>query len=448
MRRNPARTGPLITPIVHFNEPTVTRFAGLVPLIRYLEDVLDLPNRLRIAINQDVGRRTFPVHQVLFAFLVAALAGVAKVAHLELLRGDRVIEKMLRLVRWPVRKVFSLALNGVTDTGVTGLVSLERDIGCATFAKDETYVLNFDSSALIAYGEQEGALFGFCGWGRNRRRFNPVVASVGATGAVVNSKFRDGSSLDAKQDEAFILETIETVAKRVAGKLAAIRADSGFWSLALGNRLIALSIKFAIVLPMHPGVKLQLPLQTYTPLDGDDDIELAEMSGAKVNLPASLRVIIIRRRVLDPKAPPQGKVVQCDPNWRYQVVVTSLDWAPEDVWRFYNDRANIEHVFRDGKQSLGLDWLVSHDFRANEVAFHLRLIAYNADKSFQQAATATAIADERKVIRAGVAFRQTRLYALAGRLVNHGGSWVLRLAPNRLVRALMEFYAPDLVLAD
>lgn len=34
----------------------------------------------------------------------------------------------------------------------------------------------------------------------------------------------------------------------------------------------------------------------------------------------------------------------------YQSLLTSEDWEPRDVWRFYNHRADCERVFRVGKQ--------------------------------------------------------------------------------------------------
>lgn len=448
-RRNPSRKGPLVRPTVQFDDPTLTRFAGLLPLIRYLENELKLPTRLREACETRGRRRLFPIHQVLFAFLVATLAGVAKLAHLDLLRNDRVLAKMSRLARWPVRKVFSLALSGTSDADVSGITSLIRELGCGTFANDESYVLDFDTSALIAYGEQEGAAFGFCGWGRNRRRYYPIVAAVGSTRAAVNARFRDGSAMKAEEEAGFLLETIDDVAKRAVGKLAAIRADAGFWSNHMMTTLLARNIPFAISHPLNAAVKLQLRKLSFAPLDGDEDVELAVVEGKQLGYPDDVHVVVIRRRVHDPKAPPQGKKVDFDPMWRYQAIATSLpsSWDAYDVWNFYNHRACVELVFRSGKQELGLDWLVSHSFRGNQTAFLMRLLAMNADLSFHAACVAKASAEGRKLLRTGLGFRQTRLYNLAGRLVDHGGNWVLRLAPNRMVRALFTFYAQDLPVA-
>jgi hypothetical protein len=95
-------------------------------------------------------------------------------------------------------------------------------------------------------------------------------------------------------------------------------------------------------------------------------------------------VIVIRRFVHDKKAPPQGKVVLTDPNWRYQALITSMSWEPLDLWRFYNDRGDCERVFKVAKHALGMSHLVGQEFKVNSVAFLLRLLAFNADLLYQR----------------------------------------------------------------
>ena len=136
------------------------------------------------------------------------------------------------------------------------------------------------------------------------------------------------------------------------------------------------------------------------------------------------------------------KIAQ-DADSRYHAIVTSLDWQAADCWRFYNDRGDAERVFKTGKQALGLGNLVSQGFRANEVAFLLRLIAYNVDVLFQQAAEEAAIAENRPVVRMGLKARQPRFFGLAGRLLRIHDSWVLRLPRSRKVSALWAYYDPS-----
>ena len=442
-RANTTRRGPLPAPDVRFSETTLSRYAGAVPMLRYFSEVLELPQRLALAVPA-VGRsRRHPVPHVLYAFLVGALLGIEKLAHLEWLRGDCVVEKFLRLAAWPVRKVFSEALATVSDAGVAALSALLTSLGLWSIAGRETAVIDFDSTALVCFGTQEGAEFGYCGKGRNRRRHHPLVASVAETRAVVHATYRDGSAIDEKQAIAFMREAVARVRTKVAGALS-IRADAGFWSKAMGAWLLEAGIPFTFAMPLYSALKLHLMTIAFEVVaEDDEDIEVGVLAGTAMGYDPRLRIIVVRRRVHDASAPPPGKVVDWDPDWRYQAIVTSTDWTPLDVWRFYNDRGDAERVFKVGKQALGLGWLVSHDLRANTVAFLLRLLAYNADLLFQQDAERRARAAERPVRRLGLQARQHYFYQLAGRLLRVHNRWVLRLPVNAQVEAMWAYYDRD-----
>jgi hypothetical protein len=309
----------------------------------------------------------------------------------------------------------------------------------------DSVILDFDSSAIVSFGEQEGALFGYNGKGRNRRRHHPLVASVAATRAVVNAKYRDGSAIDAKEAIDFFRETVERVRTRFSDIFPAIRADSGFWSHALAAWLLAEKLPFVMSFPLGAAIKLMLHASTWQTLDGDPDIELATVKGEDLHLDPRVKVVVIRRFVHDEKTPPQGKVVKNDPNWRYQALVTSLDWEPLDVWRFYNDRGDCERIFKVAKHALGMGRLISHDFKANNVAFLLRMLAFNVDLLFQRYTEERAREQNKPVIHIGLQARQNRFYRGAARLLRFQNEWVLRVQKNRYVEKLWAFYGDDVL---
>ena len=446
-RRNTTRRGPLASPTVRADDGSLTRFAGLVPLARFANQRLELPALLREAVPTPGRRRTYPVHLVLYAFVMGALLGVQKLAHLDWLRGDAVVLKFLRLPSWPVRKVFSRALAGVSDRSLGRLQDLLTELGLRHVADQSSVVADFDSSAIVAFGQQEGALFGYSGRGRNRRRHHPLVASVAEGRTVFHMKYRDGSAFDAKQVIDFFTESLRRLRKRLPEATLSFRADSGFWSAKVGDWLLEQNLSFFFALRMTPNVKLMLPTVRFKPADPDDeDLQVGTLDGKSLGLDERLRVTVIRRRVHDPKAPPPGKVIQTSTDWRYQAILTNeKDWEPLDVWRFYNDRGDCERVFKTAKHGLGLSWLVAHGLRANTVAFLLRLVAFNVDQLFQADAEQRAHEEGRRELRCGLLFRQVRLFNTAGRLLREHGRWVLRVSDSDRLRRLWAFYAPDLL---
>ncbi|MCP4810054.1 MAG: transposase [Proteobacteria bacterium] len=428
------------------DDPTLTRFAGIVPVARFANGVLELPSFLRQAAPTPGRRRIYPVHLVLYAFVMGALVGVQRLAHLDWLRGDAVLLRFLRLPAWPVRKVFSRALAGVSDVSLERLQDLLTMLGLRAVSGRKSVVADFDSSAIVAFGEQEGALFGYSGRGRNRRRHHPLVASVAEGRTVFHQKYRDGSAFDAKQVIDFFAESLRRLRQHLPDAKVAYRADSGFWSAKVGDWLLEQDLSFFFALRMHPGVKLMLPTVRFHPADdGEDDLQVGVLDGEALSMDQRIRVTVIRRRIHDRNAPPPGKVIKASPEWRYQAILTNKkDWDPLDVWRFYNDRGDCERVFKTATHGLGMSWLIAHGLRANTVAFLLRLIAFNVDQLFQADAERRATEDGRRVRRHGLLYRQVRLFNCAGRLLKERGRWVLRIARNERLSSLWRFYAPEL----
>ena len=71
--------------------------------------------------------------------------------------------------------------------------------------------------------------------------------------------------------------------------------------------------------------------------------------------------------------------------YSYQVIVTNIEgMSPEEVWRFYNGRANVENMIKEGILSYSLDVNISHFYGANVGHFHLVMLAYNLMNLFKE----------------------------------------------------------------
>ena len=253
------------------------------------------------------------------------------------------------------------------------------------------------------------------------------------------------SQLTAEETIDFLDEALRRLRERFGPAVTiTVRGDSGIWCRKVDTWLREQGVGFVMAMPMVAAVKLHiLNTATFTDDTDDDDIEFAILPGKLLGMGDGARVAVIRRRVDDPKAPPQGKVVNGDNAWRYQAVITDRDWTAVDLWRFYNCRADCERVFRIGKQALALGHLVSRKYRANEAAFLLRCLAYNADLRFQQHCEEQAREHARPVRHHGLEWRQPRFYRSPGRLLLLNGQHVLRVQDNEVQRDLWAFYDPD-----
>lgn len=51
--------------------------------------------------------------------------------------------------------------------------------------------------------------------------------------------------------------------------------------------------------------------------------------------------------------------------------------APEDIWHFYNGRANVENMIQEAAVGFGMDNSPSHWYAGNMAYFNIGMLAYN-----------------------------------------------------------------------
>ena len=108
--------------------------------------------------------------------------------------------------------------------------------------------------------------------------------------------------------------------------------------------------------------------------------------------------------------------------YSYQVIVTNIEgWKPEEVWRFYNGRANVENMIKEGIMGYSLDVSVSHCYGANVAHFFLVMLAYNLMNWFKEE-----VLGQKKVKRMAKWIRG-RFLMIAGKLIRRGRKWILNL---------------------
>jgi hypothetical protein len=67
-------------------------------------------------------------------------------------------------------------------------------------------------------------------------------------------------------------------------------------------------------------------------------------------------------------------------------MVTNLDDMPlEEVWRWYNKRANVENKIDELKTGFGLDQNSQHAMVKNKAFMWIKILAYNLPNWFRQA---------------------------------------------------------------
>lgn len=139
----------------------------------------------------------------------------------------------------------------------------------------------------------------------------------------------------------------------------------------------------------------------------------------------SLRVVW---RATERLAEPDGQLLT-EPEITIDAYWTSLDWSPEDIQDFYQQRGTSEQFHSELKTDLDLERLPSGKLAANQHILDLAMIAYNVLRVLGQQMLASGQVPGRKADSQRLRLRTVlnSLIYMAGRVVRHARRQILRI---------------------
>ena len=115
-------------------------------------------------------------------------------------------------------------------------------------------------------------------------------------------------------------------------------------------------------------------------------LEVGETSYQALGWTMARRVVVVRECVRErPEA--RGRRLLDVPGYTFHVVVTTLRFAPADVWRFYNSRADSENRLKELKDDFGANGFCLQAFDGTEAAVRLICFLFNLLASFKREVT-------------------------------------------------------------
>jgi hypothetical protein len=165
-------------------------------------------------------------------------------------------------------------------------------------------------------------------------------------------------------------------------RVGLVRADSGFFDDALLSFLEAVGLPYIVVARMTRWLKRQaVQVRDWRELDehyavGSFQLELYGWKGKR-------RFVVVREREREDKSSLGRRLLEL-PGYTYRVFVTTLDGPEEQIWRTYNQRADMENRIAELKYDLGVDDFCLKEFFATEAAFKAILFLFNLLSEFQQ----------------------------------------------------------------
>src|SRR4030095_13500996 len=235
-------------------ERAVTPFGGMAVFVEYLKRI-DLVGALRRHMPvRYLSRNQIDPSTTLVCFLVSVLAGARRFAHAAWLRGDKALQAVLGVDRFPTDDTICNLLRRFTMGNVQRLFEpLKRCELDARPLRDEGDSLDLDSTVFERYGEQEGSLKGHNPRKHGRPSHHPLLAILSEAHFVLHGCVRSRHCGTSRGVGEFLKEALALWGQRA--KIRLLRADSGFFDDKLLSCLEQRLLPYIVVAKLTPWVK-------------------------------------------------------------------------------------------------------------------------------------------------------------------------------------------------
>jgi len=317
------------------------------------------------------------------AFLMAVLAGAKRFAHANWLRNDRALHAVLGMSRFPVddtiRNLFRRFGMGDVHRLFDPLAEWQME---RLPARNDGYSLDLDSTVFERYGQQQGSLKGHNPRKHGRPSHHPLLAVLAEAHFLLHGWLRSGNCGAARGVVEFLQEALALWGQRQ--KIRLVRADSGFFEDKLLSFLEQRSLPYIVVARLTKWIKREAQrVQVWKALD--ESYSVGEFRLQLLGWERERRFVVVRERVREGRNSVGRKLFEV-PDYTFRLFVTSRSDAPEEIWRDYNRRADMENRIAELKHDLGADGFCLQEFFATEAAFQAILLLFNLLSEFQRAA--------------------------------------------------------------
>ena len=276
--------------------------------------------------------------------------------------------------------------------------------------------VDLDSTICEVHGKQkQGAAYGCT----KELGYHPLLAARADTGEVLGARMRKGSAGSSRGVVRFVDELVANLRRAGAAGPTTVRADTGFWSRKLIDRLDAHDIKWSITVALIPAVRAAIqaiPSTAWTDIaytkGGHAQVAETTYATGRGKAKRTVRLVVRRTRLTE------GAQQRLWPDWRHHAFITNTEHdtaAAAD--EFHRAHAVVELAIRDLKEGTGLDHVPSGHYGANCAPLACAMLAHNIGHWTDTLAGAPPATNRS---------RRTRLVALAAVLVNRSGTPTLR----------------------
>jgi len=305
-----------------------------------------------------------------------------------------------------------------TQTGLVGLGKVRDEINREILARDGVKDSPLDLDASFIESGKAGAKYSYL----KEKGSMPMLAALYEKGVFVDDEFREGN-VSPVVGHAPVYRRAKARVEQAGKTIARFRADSASYQSELINALEEDGVQWTITADKNSAVLSlidRIPEKDWTPFPGaaGESVEVAETVHAMTGTPKAFRLLV--KRVRDRSTPIGALLV----SYRYWVVATNFgpEVSVSQVLSWHQQRGEFENFFKGLKNDVGVGYLPTGGLHANAVFFRIGVLAYNLFIGFKRdLLPASCQTWTLRTVR-------WRVFSLAGRIVRHARSLVLKLA--------------------
>ena len=408
---------------IEFTNKEITPWGGMVLINKMLEK-MDIKSVLKqCPLPSQGSNRGYNPEQLFLNFMVGVWCGANNIEQLEVTRQDEVIRQIFKWDKMPGHRSFQRFFNKFDHVKNQHVFTFLYQWFFSNLAFTN-FTVDFDSTIITRYGEQQGAKRGYNPRKRGRKSHHPLMAFVADCRMIANFWLRPGDSGTTNNFLSFLEDTLEKLPGKEVGLL---RADSGFYSHEIMTYLEKRwqKINYIIAVKFYMPIKRILASQRVW-LKLGDGIEIAETTYQSPEWDQPRRIVLVRQEISKrPKAAGrQLKLFEDEylyKNYRYSCFITNLTLPSRLVYDLYRGRADAENRIKEVKYDFGAESFNSNNFWATEAALNTVMIAYNIMSLFRQAVIGGKVQHFMKTIR-------YKVFAVGAYIVKDGNSTILKLS--------------------
>ncbi len=403
------------------SEETITSHSGLA-LCGEFWNILGLNTYTNIVMPKPGSSVGYKAETYITPMLLMLIGGGQGMEDIRVIKSDKALIKLAGIKEIPsTDAIGKWLIRMYGNTGYEGLEKIDNKLIKKILKKDKNseYTLDPDATEIISEKAEAKKTY------KGNYGYMPMLGSLAEVPVFIADEFREGNVPPHARAVEFLrkCQTNMPEGKRVAR----LRSDSAWYQAEIINICNKENIIFTITAGMDSAVKDAITrIKNWYPLKDKYGIDTGREVGEIIH---SMNETKEAFRLIAQRWTPNKQLPLLEDVYDYYSIASNREYTNKkieeeltEIVHWHNERGNAENCNKEIKLGFGMDKMPCGQFGANAVFFRLGVIAYNLMVGLKF----MALPEDwhTKTIKT----LRWQLLNIAGKVVNHAGQIILKLA--------------------